>query len=98
MKKRISIITDLMDRCICNNEDCNGPIEIHEAIFGSKKQTSIRYGLVVPLCANHHRGTCGVHGSKGHALDMELKRKAQLAFEKKFPDLEFLKIFGRNYL
>ena len=96
MKKRVSIITDDMGSCYNCGSVQN--IEIHEIYFGSQRDKSIKYGLVVPLCPECHKGTYGVHGSKGRMLNISLKEHGQIAFEKKFPDLDFLKIFGRNYL
>ena len=95
MKKRVSIITDRMDQCyICDSVD---NVEIHEIFYGPKRNNSIRYGLVVPLCAEHHRGTYGVHGSKGKMLNMSLKEEGQLAFEKHYPATDFMTMFGKNY-
>ena len=96
MKKRVSILTDDMGHCFC----CDGTdgIEIHEIFYGPLRPKSIQYGLVVPLCRECHRGTYGVHGTRGKMLNTNLKENGQMAFEKKFPELDFLRIFGRNYL
>lgn len=91
--QRFSIITDDLKHCII----CGKPAEIHEIYFGSLRKTSIKYGLTVPLCDEHHRGTYGVHGSKGRKLDLQLKKLGQRAFEEKY-DEDFLKVIGRNYL
>ena len=96
MKKRVSILTDDMESCYACGSQWN--IEIHEIFFGSQRDKSIKYGLVVPLCMECHKGTYGVHGSRGKMLNTSLKENGQMAFEKKFPELDFLKIFGRNYL
>lgn len=96
MKKRVSILTDRMDRCyICDSVD---NVEIHEIFYGPKRNSSIRYGLVVPLCAEHHRGTYGVHGSKGKMINVSLKEEGQRAFEKRYPATDFMTVFGKNYL
>jgi hypothetical protein len=39
----------------------------------------------------------GVHNGNKE-LDMKLKRMAQEAFEREYPQIEFLAVFGRNYL
>lgn len=96
MKKRISILTDDMESCYACGSYNN--IEIHEIFFGPLRNKSIQYGLVVPLCPECHKGTYGVHGSRGRMLNTNLKENGQMAFEKKFPELDFLRIFGRNYL
>lgn len=92
---RKSKLTNNMHRCyVCGKVNP----EIHEIYFGSNRDNSIRYGMVVPLCIEHHRGTFGVHGSKGGELNRRLKIEGQKAFMKAFPNLNFEKVFGRNYL
>ena len=74
-------------------------VEDHHIFFGNaKRELSEKYGLKVWLCSRHHRGTNGVHGKNGKVLNMKLKKLGQEAFEHHYPDLNFLKIFGRNYL
>lgn len=96
--KRFSIITKDFEQCLV----CGSYLGIHkhEIFFGRKnRELSIKYGLVVPLCHRHHNGSnFGVHNKNGHVLDMKLKKLGQEAFEHHYPDLNFLKIFGRNYL
>jgi len=94
--KRYSILTKKLDRSYVSGS--RGNIELHEIYFGALRSTSIKYGLVVPLTKEEHRGTFGVHGSKGHALNERLKKDGQRAFEKEYPDLSFREIFGKNYL
>lgn len=96
MKRRVSILTDDMETCYACGS-CNG-IEIHEIYCGSNRNNSIKYGLVVPLCLECHKGTYGVHGSRGKLLNVSLRENGQMAFEKKYPQKDFLRIFGRNYL
>lgn len=55
-----------------------------------------RYGMVVGLCYNHHRGNKGVHFNR--ELDLMLKKQAQEIFIKEYPDADFLAIYGKNYL
>lgn len=93
---RYSILTDDVAHCyVCGAS--NG-IELHEIYFGSNRNNSIKWGLVVPLCREHHRGTEGVHGSKGAGLNRSLKKTGQEAFQERYPWKDFLEIFGRNYL
>lgn len=71
----------------------------HHIYFGNPyRKISEKYGMKVWLCLDHHEGTYGVHGKHGHELDMKLKKDGQAVFEKAYPELEFIKIFGRNYL
>lgn len=72
--------------------------EIHHVIYGTgNRKLSDKYGLVVGLCYNHHRGNQGVHGGN-RELDMELKKMAQRRFDEIYPQGDFLALFGRNYL
>ena len=72
--------------------------EIHHIYYGvGNRSLSTRFGEVVGLCYNHHRGAQGVHnGNRG--LDMELKKIGQRAFMEHYPQDDFLAVFGRNYL
>lgn len=94
--KRFSIITKNFDQCLVCGTYLN--IHKHEVMFGNgKRQLSIKYGLVVPLCGRHHNmSNEGVHYNR--ILDLKLKQQAQKAFEYKYPDLDFIKIFHKNYL
>lgn len=70
----------------------------HHIFFGSgKRALSEKYGCWCYLCAIHHNlSNAGVHFNK--AFDNELKEMTQKKFMKVYPDLDFLKIFGRSYL
>ena len=49
------------------------------------------------LCADCHRqGKQAVHRCK--ETDIKLKIIAQRRFEEEYPQLSFMKIFGRNYI
>ena len=95
--KRFSILTDDLTTCIeCGRK---GQINLHEIFYGRNRQNSIKYGLVIPLCqAEHHNQ----FQSKGIHFDVELCEKwhrlGQEAFERKYPDLDFVSIFRKNYL
>lgn len=69
----------------------------HEVFFGVNRQKSIKYGLVVFLTPElHNMSGKGVHFNK--EFDLYLKKIGQRAFEEHYPDKDFLKEFGRNYL
>lgn len=88
-KNRFSIFTDDLDHCIfCGGKKDN----LHEVIFGSNRLNSIKYGLVIPVCIEHH-----LECHKNSQLQRVWKKKAQIEFEKHYPDLDFIKIFGQNY-
>ena len=70
----------------------------HHVVFGTaNRNLSEKYGLKVYLCPEHHTisDECP---HRNHEIARLLQREAQKAFEKHFPALDFLKIFGWNYL
>ena len=72
-------------------------VEEHHIFGGSgRRKLSEKYGLKVWLCPEHHRGNNGAH--LNWAIDYVLKCAGQRAFQEKYPELDFIKIFGRNYL
>lgn len=95
-RNRYSILTDDLEHCIiCGSY----PVNKHEIFFGTgKRQLSMKYGLVIPLCLEYHHNQIA---QKGIHFDKDLcdywHIKGQTAFEEKYPDLDFLKIFGKNY-
>ena len=89
-KERFSIFTDDLSHCIiCGRKKDN----LHEVIFGANRLNSIKYGLVIPVCIEHH-----LECHKNSELQRVWKQKAQITFKKVYPELDFLKIFGKNYL
>ena len=89
-KNRYSIIVSNLDNCvICGKKRAN----LHEVFYGTgKRQLSIEYGLVIPLCYQCH---LKIH--RNHTLDLIWKVRGQLVFEEKYPNLEFIEVFGRSY-
>lgn len=96
MDKRFSIITKDFENCVVCGTSLN--IHKHEIFYGTaNRKLSIKYGLVISLCAKHHNmSNEGIHYNK--KLDLKYKKIGQKKFEKIYPDLDFIKIFGRNYL
>lgn len=88
-KNRKSILTDNLEHCIL----CGKPaVNLHEICFGRNRQNSMKYGLVIPLCYQCH---IEMHRN---ALWQEIWHvKGQEAFEKCYPDLNFLEIFKKSY-
>lgn len=88
-KNRFSLFTDDLDHCIfCGAKRDN----LHEVIFGKNRTNSMRYGIVIPVCIKHH-----LECHKNSQLQHIWKVKSQEAFEKAYPDLDFIKIFGKSY-
>lgn len=79
---------------ICGNPNT----EVHHVFYGRNRKISDENGFTVRLCAEHHRGLCGVHGMYGHRLDEYLKRSCQRKYEKSHSREEFMRLIGRNYL
>lgn len=95
--KRYSIITDDLTKCI----ECGLPfVELHEVFYGTNREKSKLYGLIIPLCKKyHHQGNLiGIHQDK--ALDLKWKKIAQQSFMDTYglKKEDFIKVFGRNYM
>lgn len=88
-RNRKSILTNNMSKCmLCPKKAVN----IHEIFFGRNRQNSMRYGLVMPLCYQCH---ILMHRN---AIWQEIWHvKGQIAFEKHYPELDFLEIFKKSY-
>lgn len=69
----------------------------HHIFEGRNRQNSEKYGLFIWLPPElHNLSNKGIHFDK--EFDLRVKKIAQKAFEEKYPELDFLKIFRRNYL
>lgn len=70
----------------------------HHIFFGSaNRKLSEKYGCWCYLCARHHNmSNEGIHFNK--PLDTKLKQYTQKKFNEVYPDLDFMRIFGKNYL
>lgn len=89
-RNRFSIFTDDLDHCII----CEKPKDnLHEVFFGTSRQHSMKYGLVIPLCVDCHRE---MHKNKSWQECWH--KKGQTQFNIVYPNLDFLEIFKRNYL
>lgn len=72
-------------------------LERHHIFGAANRKNSEKYGLWVWLRHDlHNEPPDGVHFNREN--DLMLKRLAQEAFEKHYPELNFREIFGRNYL
>ena len=94
--KRFSILQKEMNECYFCGTTKN--LHIHEVFYGTaNRRLSIKYGCCVSLCAIHHNlSNAGVHFNK--EMDLNLKRIMQKKFNEVYPELDFLKIFGKNYI
>lgn len=90
-----SIIQEDLSYCFICGSRRN--LELHHVFNASNKKNSEKYGMLVRLCHNHHNEKpYGAH----HNIETRryLQQKGQKAFEEAYPDLDFLSIFGRNYI
>lgn len=72
-------------------------LELHHIFNASYRNKSTKYGLVVYLCHHcHNEPPLGVHHNKER--NTYLKQIGQQAFIKHYPNKDFLKEFGKNYL
>ncbi len=74
-------------------------LENHHIYFNGtgQRKLSERYGLTVYLTHDaHNEPPNGVHFNKTRRR--ELERIGQTAFQEQYPELNFIQIFGRNYL
>lgn len=82
---------------LLHGDDGTKVTQEHHVIFGTaNRKLSERYGLKVYLCIPHHTGSQkAVHRNAEMAL--LLKIRAQRAFRERFPELNWMEIFGKNY-
>jgi len=94
MKKELfSIITGDLTRCYV----CGRPYpQIHHIMNGANKKKSEKYGLILPLCMNHHTGAAGVHSKPEKMLAM--RQLGQKYFEQTHTREEWIQEFGKSYL
>lgn len=72
-------------------------LEEHHIFGAANRKKSEKYGLKVWLCHNdHNEPPLGVHHNKERM--QKLHEIGQESFIKEYPDKDFLKEFGRNYL
>ena len=69
----------------------------HHVFGGANRKVSERTGLKVWLCPQCHvLGNYAVH--KDQSINRELQQTAQRAYEQTHTRIEFMLLFGRNYL
>lgn len=72
-------------------------LEVHHIFNASYRNKSGKYGLVVYLCHHcHNEPPFGVHHNQER--NTYLKQIGQQAFIKHYPNKDFIKEFGKNYL
>lgn len=90
-----SIVSNDRQCLVCGN---TYNLHKHHIYYGTgNRQLSEKYGCWCYLCARHHNMSSeGVHFNK--TLDTKLKQHTQKRFNEVYPELDFMRIFGKNYL
>ena len=99
MAKWNSILQDDPNECfLCGRNGCGDPLDKHHIFGGPNRKLSDKYGLYVRLCHSrcHEHGKDAVHNNKD--VRLKLQAKAQEAFVDNYSGLDFLSLFGRNYI
>lgn len=88
-RKRFSLFTDNLTKCyFCSNKKNH----MHEIYSGCRRQTSMKYGLCLPICES-----CHSKYQNNKIFNDFWHKKGQVIFETIYPDLNFIDIFGKNY-
>lgn len=96
-RNRFSIIVDDLTKCCIPNCGCTEGINKHEIFYGAYRLTSIKWGLVIPLCPFHHTiGKFAIHNNR--ELDLYFKKLGQTIFEEKYSHELFMKEFVIDYI
>ena len=90
-KNRFSIIYSDLSKCA----ECSSKIgiELNEIYEGAYRQTSIKYGMVAPMCNRCHKR---FHSDR--LFSLKYKALFQIEFEKTYSHDEFMVIFKQNYI
>lgn len=97
-----SIMQTKKDQCFICNMLYNDPFakitEEHHIFMGTaNRKLSEAYGLKVYLCVMHHRtGNKAVHRDRNMCL--WLMGQGKIAFKRRYPNLEFRDIFGKEFV
>ncbi len=70
-------------------------LELHHVFGGCYRKKSETYGMVILICRECHDK---LHFAPDSAERMrKLRARYQAIFERRYPNLSFLKVFGRNW-
>ena len=87
-RNRFSIITYNLDICYVSKKHRRDHLD--EVFGGRNRQTSMKYGLVIPICFLCHRKL-----TDNPLLKKELQEEAKQIFIKKYSEEKFIEEFGR---
>lgn len=88
-RKRFSLFTEDLTKCyFCPNKKDH----MHEIYSGCRRQTSMKYGLCLPICES-----CHSKYQNNKRFNYLWHKKGQTKFQEVYPDLNFINIFGKSY-
>lgn len=87
-RNRYSIITYNLDICYICKEHRRDHLD--EVFCGRNRQTSMKFGLVIPICFKCHRKL-----TDNPLLKKDIQEEAKQIFIKKYSEEKFIKEFGR---
>lgn len=89
-RKRFSLFSKDTKHCYF----CSSGYELtwHEIFRGRNRQNSMKYGLCLRMCSSCHE----LYQEDKYFNDL-WHAKGQAMFEETYPDLDFVKIFKKNY-
>ncbi len=90
-RERFSLFTDDDTKCML----CGSRYQLtwNEIFRGKNRQLSMKYGLCQRLCLS-----CHMKYQDDSIFNEKWHKKGQLAFNTNYPELDFVKIFGKNYI
>lgn len=90
--KRFSILTNNLNQCYICKASKN---DLHEIFGGCRRQVSMKYGLVIPVCRN-----CHTRIENNEEIKLKMKQDAEKKwleyYNKSIED--FIREFGKNYI
>lgn len=98
MTGKWSVLTDDLHHCYVTGST---NVAIHHVFPGTgRRKRCEKYGFIVPLePALHNISDISIHSNPNRGLDLLLKQKCQMYFEKHYGNRgEFISMFGRSYL
>ena len=78
-------------KCIICNRYTD--IEKHEPIGGCRRKLSVRFGLSIPVCR-----LCHGELQRSKVKNYPWQQAMQKLFMKRYPELDWMAIFQKNYL
>ena len=93
-----SIVSNEVKCLICEMMPHETHLYTHNVFYGEgREELSKQYGCWCYLCGRHHHmSNAGVHFNPD--IDRKLKAHTQKRFNEVYPELDFVKIFGKDYL